>query len=191
MDEAGRGCWAGPVVAAAVILPPGRADLPEQLHGVRDSKLLTARQRTDWAMSIHAIAVAIGVGVAEVDEIDRLGIVPATREAMRRATAALHPAAEALILDALALPEVKLPQVSLVRADRLCLSVAAASIIAKVTRDRLMTELDRDYPGYAFARHKGYGTPQHRAALDRCGPSPIHRHTFAPIRTLISTSSGI
>jgi len=191
VDEAGRGCWAGPVVAGAVILPPpDQADIFEPLHRVRDSKLLTAQQRADCEKSIRAVAVACGVGQAEAEEIDRWGIVPATRAAMQRAIAALWPQPEALLIDALALPDLGLAQTVLNQADRRCLSVACASIIAKVARDRLMLELDRAYPGYAFAQHKGYGTPQHRAALDRLGPSPIHRRSFAPVRRWLNMPVG-
>lgn len=190
VDEAGRGCWAGPVVAGAVILPPDQSDLLEHLHSVRDSKLLTAPQRSDCEKSIRAVAIACGIGSAEAEEIDRWGIVPATRAAMQRAIAALFPQPDALLLDALALPDLGLAQTVLIKADRLCLSVACASIIAKVARDRLMTKLNQVYPGYAFAQHKGYGTPQHRAALNRFGPSPIHRCSFAPIRRLIDVPVG-
>lgn len=191
VDEAGRGCWAGPVVAGAVILPLDQAELVELLDGVRDSKLLTAEQRARCDMAIRAVAVSVGIGIVGSEEIDRYGIVPATRAAMRQAVAALSPGPDALILDAMLLPESALAQTSLVKADQLSLSVAAASIIAKVARDRLMADLDLVYPGYAFARHKGYGTPQHRAALTHLGPSPIHRWTFAPIRELLSKPQAV
>jgi len=183
IDEAGRGAWAGPVVAAAVILPRGAMRLAA-LRGVRDSKLLTPLQRAALFDGIHQAALAVGIGVASHAEIDDIGIVPATRLAMRRAVERLSPAPDALLIDALKLPDVPLPQRVLFHADALCLSVAAASIIAKVTRDRLMTDLDVQYPGYSFARHKGYGTQLHRQALAKWGPCAIHRMTFEPVRVL-------
>jgi len=181
IDEAGRGAWAGPVVAAAVILPRGATRLAA-LRGVRDSKLLTPARREALFDGIHQAALAVGVGMTSHAEIDDIGIVPATRLAMRRAIKRLAPAPDALLIDALKLPDVPLPQRALFHADALCLSVAAASIIAKVTRDRLMTDLDAQYPGYGFARHKGYGTVLHQQALAQLGPSETHRMTFAPVR---------
>ncbi len=188
IDEAGRGAWAGPVVAAAVILPirPGKT---LALPGVRDSKLLTSAQREAVFPTIHAMALAVGVGMAGHDEIDGLGIVPATRCAMIRAVEALAVRPDALLIDAVRLAGLPLPQRVLFHADTLCLSVAAASIIAKVTRDRLMSELDTQYPGYGLARHKGYGTALHRKALAELGPSQIHRLTFSPLRGL-KTNTG-
>ena len=183
IDEAGRGAWAGPVVAAAVILPGGAMRLAA-LRGVRDSKLLTPTQREALFPTIPALAVAVGVGMASHVEIDTLGIVPATRLAMRRAVEQLETSPDALLIDALKLPDVPLPQRSLFHADTLCLSVAAASIIAKVTRDHLMMELDTQYSGYGFARHKGYGTQIHQQALAQLGPSAVHRMTFEPVRVL-------
>ncbi len=182
LDEAGRGAWAGPVVAAAVILPPEPARLRRHLAGVRDSKALTPAEREALFPEILRVALAVGVGMAGPEEIDAMGIVPATRRAMERALEALGVAPEALIVDALSLP-IPLPQRVLVQADARCLSVAAASIVAKVTRDRWMVEMDRVYPGYGFAGHKGYGTPAHRRALQEHGPSPIHRRSFAPVRS--------
>lgn len=183
IDEAGRGAWAGPVVAAAVILP-GNAMRLAALRGVRDSKLLTPARREALFEAIRATALAVGVGMASHDEIDALGIVPATRRAMMRAVAQLVPAPDALLIDAVKLPDVPLPQRVLFHADTRCLSVAAASIIAKVTRDRLMVDADTQYPGYGFARHKGYGTSFHRQTLTQLGPSAIHRTTFGPVRLL-------
>ncbi len=183
LDEAGRGAWAGPVVAAAVILPPEPARLRRHLAGVRDSKALTPAEREALFPEILRVALAVGIGMAGPEEIDTVGIVPATRRAMERALEALGVAPEALIVDALSL-SIPLPQRVLVQADARCLSVAAASIVAKVTRDRWMVEMDRVYPGYSFAGHKGYGTPAHRRALRERGPSPIHRRSFAPVRSL-------
>jgi ribonuclease HII len=185
IDEAGRGAWAGPVVAAAVILP-GRAMRLAALHGVRDSKLLTPTQREALFPTIQELALAVGVGMASHEEIDTLGIVPATRLAMRRAVEQLDPSPDALLIDALKLPDVPLPQRVMFHADTLCLSVAAASIVAKVTRDHLMMELDTQYSGYGFARHKGYGTQVHQQMLARLGPSAIHRMTFEPVSILES-----
>ncbi|MBO9361103.1 MAG: ribonuclease HII [Thermoflexus sp.] len=184
LDEAGRGAWAGPVVAAALILPPEPARLRRDLAPVRDSKALTPAEREALFPEILQVALAVGVGMAGPEEIDAMGIVPATCLAMERALRALLIPAEALIVDALTLP-VSLPQRVLVRADARCLSVAAASVVAKVTRDRWMAEADRLYPAYGFARHKGYGTPAHRRALRLHGLSPIHRRTFAPVQGLL------
>lgn len=183
IDEAGRGAWAGPVVAAAVILDLAGAD---RLTGVNDSKRLAPRQREALYPIIIENAVAAGVGQASAAEIDRLGIVPATRLAMTRALEALSPQPGALIIDAVHLPTVKLPQSVFCFADSISLSVAAASIIAKVTRDRLMVEFDAQYPRYNFARHKGYGTRIHQVALQSIGPCEIHRQTFKPIRALLA-----
>jgi ribonuclease HII len=184
IDEAGRGAWAGPVCAGAVILPLERTDLETVLHGVTDSKQLSPKRRETLLETIRATALSEGVGSASAAEIDALGIVPATRLAMGRAIQALSLAPEALLLDYVALPEVDLPQRSLPKADRCCLSVAAASILAKVTRDCWMVALEERHPGYGFPLHKGYGTAAHRAALKRLGPSPVHRMSWAPLRAL-------
>lgn len=186
VDEAGRGAWAGPVYAAAVVLPLERPDLLRWLADVRDSKQLSPHQREALSGIIRGVALAVGVGWAEVEEIEGLGILPATRLAMARAVRQLPGPVDALLIDYVRLPEVPLPQRALPRADARCLSVAAASIIAKVERDRRMAELDREYPGYGFADHKGYGTPQHRRALRQRGPSPLHRRTWRPVVTLTS-----
>ena len=188
-DEAGRGAWAGPVVAAAVILPaaPGIA---AALAGVADSKLLTPARREALFDVILRYAVSYGVGAVPAEEIDRIGILPATRAAMLAAIAALRPQPQALLIDAVRLPASPLPQQALIKGDRLCLSIAAASIIAKVTRDRWMVELDRRQPGYGLARHKGYGTPAHWAALQLLGPSPVHRRSFAPVARLLAERSA-
>ena len=185
LDEVGRGAWAGPVCAAAVVLPLNRPDLPELLAGVRDSKQLSPAQRERLLPLILDAADAVGVGWATPAEVDERGIVPATRQAMARAVKELDGRADALLVDYVRLPDLDLPQRALPKADARCLSVAAASIVAKVTRDRLMVALEQDYPGYGFARHKGYGTRQHREALARLGPSPIHRKSWRPVRDML------
>lgn len=200
IDEAGRGPWAGPVVAGAVILPDDwlswqRPEVPAGKRPrwrdmdpralVRDSKLLSAEQRESLYGVITAAAISFGVGVVSAEKIDALGIVGATKQAMREAIAALGRRPNALLVDAVDLSETGLPCKAIIDGDALCGSVAAASIVAKVTRDRLMLEMDRQYPGYGFARHKGYGTREHLHALSLLGPCPIHRRTFAPIKDLL------
>ena len=185
LDEAGRGAWAGPVCAGAVVLPLSHAELPRLLDGVRDSKQLSPAQREALLPIVLDVADAVGVGWANSTEVDEEGIVPATQQAMIRAVTNLESQVDALLLDYVRLPDLKLPQRALPKADARCLSVAAASIVAKVTRDRLMITLDQEFPGYGFARHKGYGTRQHREALARLGPSPIHRMTWRPIREVL------
>ena len=180
IDEAGRGAWAGPVAAGAVILPQ-RSDLLEILCGVRDSKLMTPLQRTKWAVPIQELATAWGVGLASSEEIDALGILPATRLAMCRAIEALSRPPQHLLIDAVRLAKLNLPQQALIKGDTRVLSIAAASVLAKTARDALMVELDTCYPGYSFARHKGYGTAIHQAALEQLGPCAVHRKSFAPI----------
>jgi ribonuclease HII len=178
IDEAGRGALAGPVAAGAVVLPcdPGVA---VRLHGVRDSKQMSPRQREEARERIRAVALTWGVGLASPDEIDALGILPATRLAACRALEALNPLPEHLLLDYLFLPEIPLSQTALVKGDCRSLSIAAASVLAKTARDALLRELDVCYPGYGFAVHKGYGTQAHRLALRRLGASPVHRLSFA------------
>jgi ribonuclease HII len=185
LDEAGRGAWAGPVCAAAVVLPLDRPDLADLLSDVRDSKQLSPAKREALLPIIESAAEAVGVGWASPVEVDEMGIAAATRRAMARAVSGLNGKVGALLIDYVRLPEIDLPQRALPKADARCLSVAAASIVAKVTRDRLMAALGRDFPGYGFARHKGYGTRQHRDALTRLGPSPIHRMSWQPIRERI------
>jgi ribonuclease HII len=189
LDEAGRGAWAGPVVAAAVILPPHKPQLAESLSGVRDSKTLTAARREVLLDAIEQHALAWGVGVVSPREIDVGGIVPATCEAMALALQSLSTPADHLLIDYLSLPDFALPQLSLPQGDALILSVAAASIVAKVHRDRMMSALDAQFPGYGFGQHKGYGTPQHQAALSSLGPSAVHRLSFAPLQRLASAVS--
>ncbi len=186
LDEAGRGALAGPVVAAAVILPLTRPDQLALLNKVNDSKQLTARTREKLYQLIVAQAVAWGVGIVAAEVIDRIGILPATREAMRTAVSQLAPAPDYLLIDGrIRLRNLPTPQQAIIRGDSLSLSIAAASIIAKVTRDQIMTELDKNYPQYGFARHKGYGTAHHLATLAQHGPSPVHRLSFAPLRNTL------
>ncbi len=184
LDEAGRGAWAGPVVAAAVVLPFDQPDLMQPLAGVRDSKTLTAARREGLMEIINDHALAWAIGSVPPAEIDRMGIAPATRSAMAQALEALSCPANYLLIDYLPLPDVPLPQHHLPKGDVWVLSIAAASIVAKVHRDRMMVGLEACYPGYGFARHKGYGTAQHRAALAALGPCPAHRMSFAPLQCL-------
>ena len=183
VDEAGRGALAGPVVAAAVILPRD-LDAP-WLADVKDSKQLTPAKRELFCHHIHRQAVAIGIGATPHRLVDSRGIVKATRLAMKQAIEQLSPRPQSLLIDYLHLPEIRLPQKGITNGDNLCLSIACASIIAKVARDRLMTLFDRIYPGYGLARHKGYGTEEHLACLFRLGPCPIHRQTFSPVRDIV------
>ncbi len=186
IDEAGRGAWAGPVVAAAVVLPLelGPAALLAQLAGVDDSKRLRPAARAALVPRILECARAVGVGGAGPGEVDRDGLVPATRAAMIRALAMLDPQPDCLLIDAVRLPQCDLPQTSLIRGDGRSLSIAAASIVAKVARDELMAGLEERYPGYGFGRHKGYGTAAHRRALGRLGAAEVHRMSYAPLSQL-------
>jgi ribonuclease HII len=183
LDEAGRGAIAGPVFAAAVLLPLDEPKKLRILEGVDDSKRLSAKKREALYPLIVENALAFGIGSASAEEIDHLGIVPANGKAMEMALQQLDPVAHFLLLDGREqLKSVNLPQRSVIRGDSLSLSIAAASILAKVSRDRHMIALDRRYPGYDFGRHKGYCTAGHVAALECQGPSKIHRHSFRPIR---------
>lgn len=182
IDEVGRGALAGPVVAAAVILPC-RLKAP-WLKAVRDSKQLTSSQRETLFPLIRNAAVTAGIGIVPAEEIDTLGIVPATRQAMCLAVNQLSCPPDFLLIDALELP-LSIPQESLIKGDCLCFSISCASILAKVTRDRLMEELDALYLGYGFKRHKGYGTKEHLASLRQWGPSSVHRRSFAPVGELL------
>jgi ribonuclease HII len=181
LDEAGRGAWAGPVAAGAVVLPPDPQIL-QTLTGVRDSKQMTPLQRAKWAAKIKGNVLAWGVGFATHNEIDALGIVPATRLAMERALGEMVVSPDFLLVDAVHLPDIPLPQNALIKGDSRSLSIAAASVLAKTERDLLMMDLDCQFPGYGFARHKGYGTAAHRAALDDQGVTTIHRRSFAPVK---------
>src|SRR6266700_1174649 len=187
LDEAGRGCLAGPVVAAAVILPlhESALDIQASLMGVNDSKQLTINARERLYDVIMQYASAVSVGMGSVELIDERNILQATKHAMCMAIAQLSPAPQALLLDALYLPTIPLPQRSIIKGDSRCLSIAAASIIAKVTRDRLMCNLHEEFPVYGFAQHKGYGTEAHLAALHEHGVTPHHRRSFAPVRELL------
>jgi ribonuclease HII len=173
VDEAGRGPLAGPVVAAAVVL-----DSERPIKGLQDSKLLTARRREALFAQILDRALAVGVGRVDPEAIDRINILEATRRAMREALAHLSVAPELVLIDAVRLESLPCPQKNLIRGDRRSASIAAASIVAKVTRDRLMVEYHRQFPEYGFARHKGYATPEHRSALEKYGPCALHRRTF-------------
>jgi ribonuclease HII len=179
VDEVGRGALAGPVVAGAVILHP--AGPRAWLKGIRDSKQLSAEQRENFFDPITTKAMAWGVGMVDAAGIDAIGIVPATRMAMRLAIESLGAAPDALLIDFLTLSEFDLPQEGIVKGDEICFSIACASIVAKVTRDRLMCALDDDYPGYGFAEHKGYATEEHLFCLRRLGPCRIHRRSFRPV----------
>jgi ribonuclease HII len=183
LDEAGRGAWAGPVVAAAVILPLDRPDLARRLAGVTDSKKLSPRQRAHYFELIQQTALAVGVGISSAAQVDALNVVGATRHAMLEALSHLCLPPDYLLLDHLKLPQANLPQTAFPKADSLSLTVAAASVIAKVTRDRLMVEFESHFPGYHFDRHKGYGTALHREALARRGPCPIHRRSYRPFNS--------
>jgi len=183
LDEAGRGALAGPVVAAAVILPLNNTDALTQLREVNDSKQLTAKAREKLFSLITEHALAFGIGQEPAAVIDEIGIIPATKRAMITAVSQLSPTAQYLLIDGrIRLKNLPLPQQSIIRGDSKSLSIAAASILAKVTRDRIMVERDAHYLQYGFAQHKGYGTKQHRLALEAFGPTPIHRYSFAPIR---------
>jgi ribonuclease HII len=176
VDEAGRGPLAGPVVAAAVVLAPGA-----RIAGVDDSKRLLPEERQRLFDLIQERAVGVGVGIVDHLTIDRINILQATRLAMGQALGALGMEPELVLTDFVTVPGLRCPQRNLVEGDRRSASVAAASIIAKVTRDRIMEEADRAYPLYGFGRHKGYGTPEHRIALEQHGPCVLHRRTFAGI----------
>ena len=180
LDEVGRGAWAGPVIAAVVILPLPMRNLRSRLSGVRDSKQMTSLQRTQWAEAILGLA-EVGVGGATAQEVDQLGLIPATRLAMARALAGLASPPDHLLIDHLRLPDIPLPQTPLTFGDQISLSIAAASVVAKVRRDGLMDALDLEHPGFGFAQHKGYGTREHRRALAERGPSSIHRYSYVPV----------
>lgn len=179
LDEAGRGALAGPVTVGAVILPKENSNLIKALHGVHDSKQLTPTKRNQLVPQIKKIALAWGIGFSSAKKIDEIGIVPATRLAMKRALESLSITPNFLLTDfRLELPESELPQTAIVKGDQKSLSIACASILAKTARDEMMCELDKQYPQYHFAIHKGYGTFLHRMKIKQWGYSPIHRKTF-------------
>ena len=179
LDEVGRGPIAGPVVAGAVILPQH----PRQpwMRKIRDSKALTRLQREELAPLIESEALGAQIGVSTAEEIDRIGIVEATHKAMERALHSLPLMPQYLLLDAFPLPDVPLPQTAIVKGDAHCLSIAAASIVAKVARDRMMDDAHEQYSNYGFSKNKGYATAEHLRAIEMHGPCPIHRMTFSPM----------
>lgn len=181
VDEVGRGCWAGPVVAAAVVFAPAVLGRPELLRGIEDSKTLSAGQRAAMAARIGELALGIGVGAAPAFVIDQFGIGAATAWAMGQAVLGLPLLPDALLIDWVRLPALPVRQRSLPRGDALSVSIAAASIIAKVRRDAMLVAWDRADRRYGFGAHKGYGTAQHQAALARFGPSALHRRSFRPV----------
>ena len=180
VDEAGRGPLAGPVVAAAVILDPA-----VRIAGLGDSKRLSPQRRAELDLEIRERAAGYAVARADVDVIDAINILQATMQAMREAVARLDPAPDLVLVDGNRCPDVPCPVRAVVGGDATVAAIGAASILAKVARDREMIEMDRRYPEYGFARHKGYGTRAHRDALLRLGPSPIHRLSFAPVKSAL------
>jgi len=187
VDEVGMGPLAGPVVAAAVVLPPGTC-----LDGVADSKVLQAAVRERLAVEIQRRALAVGIAIVEPDEIDRLNIYQAGLAACRRAVEALRPLVPGYVLvDGREIPDLTMPQSAYPKGDSFVCSIAAASIVAKVTRDAIMCELDARYPLYGFARHMGYATRRHFAAIREHGPSPVHRRSFAPVRGAVRGSVDV
>lgn len=185
LDEAGRGAWAGPVYAGAVVLPADER-ICELLSGVRDSKQMTPKERARWEGCIKSTSITWAVGSASELEIDEKGIVAATCLAMQRAIDQLVYPPDHLLVDYISLHDCQCPQLSLPKGDCQSFSIAAASILAKTARDAYMISLDKGYPGYAFARHKGYGTRQHQTALKTLGVLPIHRKTFKPISQILT-----
>ena len=173
VDEAGRGPFAGPVVAGAVILDPN-----EEILYLNDSKKLSETRREELFEEIKYKSIAWGVGIVDNETIDEINILQATYKAMQQAIAALDPAPDFILADAVTIPGIIIPQEGIVKGDAKSVSIAAGSIIAKVTRDRMMVEFDEQYPEYGFAKHKGYGTADHIRALKKYGPTPIHRRTF-------------
>jgi len=197
IDEAGRGAWAGPVVAAAVILPcdpPALATVIGEGLGVtpvRDSKLLSPAQRESAATVIRSVAVGVGVGVVPAGVVDHCGIAFAGQLAFWRAARGLAVEPDYLLLDGFPLWSSRYPQLAVLQGDRRCLSIAAASVIAKVTRDGIMRELGAAYPQYGFGQNAGYGTRRHQAALAEIGPSPYHRRSYAPVAAMCGADSEV
>jgi ribonuclease HII len=186
IDEVGRGCLAGPVVAAAVIMPHGK--LSSWYGQVRDSKLLTPGQREYLSPLIHDVAISIGTGTVYPDTIDTYGMTRAVRLAMKSAVDKLSPQPDFALIDYLTVPDLCLPHKGVENGDTLCFSIACASIVAKVFRDHLMIEFDRRFPGYGFAQNKGYGTEGHMDFLRKLGPSPLHRRSFEPVKNWMQLS---
>jgi ribonuclease HII len=184
VDEAGRGAWAGPLVAAAVILPEPKDCPSDMLAGVRDSKLLTHEQRERLFDTVVATARAVGVGSVSADEIDLLGLTAANELAMVRAVRGLCPAPDFLLVDCFRLRSLAVPQRGIIKGDRRCLSIAAASVVAKVHRDWWLAGLAERHPEYGFEQHRGYGVAAHRKAIDAHGLCPLHRRSYAPLRDL-------
>lgn len=186
VDEAGRGPLAGPVVAAAVVLPAHwrESGMDDRLRDLNDSKQLTEAQRENFfaILTTHP-EIRFAIAVVDAETIDRINILQATHRAMNEALAKLTPPPQHVLVDGRPVKTMRFPQTALVMGDAKSYSIAAASVLAKVTRDRMLLEFDRQFPGYGFAEHKGYGTPQHLAAIARFGACPIHRRSFAPIRT--------
>ncbi len=189
VDEAGRGTWAGPVFAAVVILAPD-ASHAQLLGNVRDSKQMTVRQRQKWVRIIQEVCLDWGIGKASNKEIDRQGIVPATHLAVMRALKQLRTGPDYLLLDYLHLDKVNIPQRSFIHGDQRVLSIAAASVLAKTSRDDYMIGMDRIYPQYLFRSNKGYGTAAHQRALQQYGICPIHRLSFKPIKAIKNAPEG-
>lgn len=173
VDEAGRGCLAGPVVAGAVVLDENRP-----IHGLRDSKTLSEKRRNELFEQIREKALAYSVGLTSAEEIDRINILQAALLAMEKAVLALQKKPDCILIDGNSKTSLPIEQKAIVKGDSKCASIAAASIVAKVTRDRIMTEIEMEYPGYGFPRHKGYPTKEHLGALRNLGPCPIHRKSF-------------
>lgn len=194
VDEAGRGAWAGPLVAAAVVFPHPRSfeegacpeEVAHELERLRDSKMLSAVVREELLVCVHSSALAVGVGMVSPGLIDVIGLGAANRLAMVRAVRDLGVHPDFLLLDAFRLPQMLLPQRSIIKGDATCMSIAAASVVAKVTRDRMMQELHGELPGYLFEQHKGYGTRAHVEALAKLGVSGVHRRSYAPIKALLA-----
>jgi ribonuclease HII len=202
VDEAGRGAWAGPLVAGAVVFPhpdnfahdsyvnSEQPRLMADLERLRDSKMLSACVREELIDAVYANALAVGVGMVSPALIDVIGLGPANRLAWVRAVRDLGVWPDHLLLDAFRLPQMRISQRSIIKGDAVCMSIAAASIVAKVTRDRIMSDLNSTYPGYNFEQHKGYGTGQHMAALAQLGVTGIHRRSYAPIRALLGGTTA-
>lgn len=187
VDEAGRGSWAGPLVAAAVVLVPGLIRKPAWCQGVCDSKMIPAEERERLEVAIRRSAAAIGVGIVAPETIDLIGLTAAGNLAFLRALRAMHITPDYVLVDAFRIPGLGVPQRAIIKGDQLCVSISAASIIAKTYRDRLMCALDPVYPGYGLAQHKGYGTPEHRRGLVSGGASQIHRHSWQPVVPYVSS----